>query len=185
MLLSRLRQALEPDLPKNAPSRFIQFRDGRYFFNFGAKYRADTEDFDFHLKESRQLQGPARIEHLHKALELYTGRYLTDLPGEHWVTGTQEHFHLQAMKAFDEVMAHHADAQDFEAALVWADRCLAIDPCAESAHQVKMQALHQQGNRQGAIRHFQQMEQVLAKELGIGPGEESRTLYERILAGSL
>lgn len=183
MLLSRLRQALEPDLPRNSPSRFIQFRDGRYYFNFGARYRADTEDFDFHLKEARQQQGQARIDHLQRALDLYTGRYLADLPGEHWVTAIQEHYHLQAMRAYDEVMNHHAGVGDLEAALAWADRCLAVDPCAESAHQTKIRALHLQGNRQGAIRHFQQMEQVLARELGIEPGEDSRALYEEILQG--
>jgi len=185
MLLSRLRQALEPDLGKNAPSRYIQFRDGRYYFNFGAKYRLDTEDFEFELKEARQHEGAARAEHLERALSRYAGRYLADLPGEHWVTSTQEHFHLQAMKAFDELLALRLAERNFEAAATWSDRCLAVDSCAESAHRTKMRALFELGNRQDAIRHFQQMERILDKELGIAPGEDSRNLYEAILAGSL
>jgi len=183
MLLSRLRQALEPDLAKNAPSRFIQFRDGRYSFNFGSKYRVDTEDFEFRLREAKQATGGARVAITEKALESYSGRYLADLPGEVWVTGAQEHFHLQAMRAYDDVLAHYLDARDHEAVMHWADRCLRLDPCAESAHQAKMKALLSLGNRQGAIRHFQQMEQVLARELGIEPADDTRELYERILAG--
>lgn len=180
MLLSRLRQALEPELARNGSSSYVQFRDGRYFFNFGARYRIDTEDFDFHLAQAESAEGSDRIAHLERALALYRGRYLADLPGPHWVGATAEHFHARALTAFEDVTAHHLDGGDPEAALTWADRGLAIDPCAETLHQAKMRALARMGNRPGALRHYEAMALVLEKELGVAPDRASQALLREL-----
>jgi len=187
MIISRLRQALEPDLAKNAPSRFIQWRDGRYFFNFGAPYELDVQEFEFHLEQSKAggLSEEQAIKELARALLLYRGRYLKDMDESLWVQSVQEHFHQRALDAFQRVIVHHADRTDHQAVMEWADRTLAVDSCAEFAHQAKMLALHQLGNRQGAIRHFQQLEEVLQQELGVDPAPESRRLYEQILSGKM
>lgn len=187
MIISRLRQALEPDLAKNAPSRFIQWRDGRYFFNFGAPYQLDVQEFEFHLEQARAdgSSTDQAISELARALALYRGRYLKDMDESLWVQSVQEHFHQRALAAFQRVIAHHAEHGDHQAAMEWADRVLLVDSCAEFAHQAKMLALHQLGNRQGAIRHFQQLEEVLQQELGVDPAPESRRLYERIASGKL
>lgn len=187
MIISRLRQALEPDLAKNAPSRYIQWRDGRYFFNFGAPYEFDVQEFEFRLDQAKAdgLTTDQAVEELGRALVLYRGRYLKDMDETLWVQSVQEHFHQRALAAFQRVIAHHAERGDHQAAMEWADRALSVDSCAEFAHQAKMLALHQLGNRQGAIRHFQQLEEVLSQELGVDPAPESRQLYERILSGHM
>lgn len=187
MIISRLRQALEPDLAKNAPSRFIQWRDGRYFFNFGAPYRLDVQEFEFHLEQAKAdgLSAVQQIEELSRALGLYRGRYLKDMDESLWVQSVQEHFHQRALAAFQRVIAFHAEKGDHQQAMDWADRTIAVDSCAEFAHQAKMRALHQLGNRQGAIRHFQQLEELLQQELGVDPAPDSRRLYEQIVSGKV
>lgn len=187
MIISRLRQALEPDLAKNAPSRFIQWRDGRYFFNFAAPYDLDVQGFEFHLEQAKAdgLSSEQQIEELAHALRLYRGRYLKDMDESLWVQSVQEHFHQRALGAFQRVVAHYGERADHQVAMEWADRALLVDSCAEFAHQAKMLALHHLGNRQGAIRHFQQLEEVLQQELGVDPAPESRRLYELIASGKL
>ncbi|MBO9539336.1 tetratricopeptide repeat protein [bacterium] len=186
MIISRLRQALEPDLAKNAPSRYIQWREGKYFFNFGAPYALDVQEFAYHLDQAKDvaLSAAQQTQALEKALELYRGRFLADLDESLWVQSTQEHFHQRALAAFQRLLTVHEDAAAFETVLVWADRALAVDPCAEFAHRAKMTALHRLGNRQGAVRHYQQMEAILSQELGVAPDPESKAVYAQILAGS-
>lgn len=186
MIISRLRQALEPDLAKNAPSRYIQWREGRYFFNFGAPYELDVQVFEYHLEQSQatDLDAAQQLAELEQALSLYRGRYLKDLGESLWAQSMQEHYHQRALAAFQRVIVMGDAAAQPETVLRWADRALEADNCAEFAHRAKMQALAKLGNRQGAIRHFQQLSDVLDRELGVTPAPESRALYERILAGA-
>lgn len=187
MLISRLRQALEPDLAKNAPSRFVQWREGRYWFNFDAHYTLDTEEFAYHLDQAKQdgLTADERLSWLGKAVDRYRGRYMNDLAnsGAIWLIGIQEHFHQLAMSAFATLFDAHLAAGRHEEALARAEQCLAIDRCAEVAHQAKMRALLALGNRSGALRHYQQLTDILAQDLGITPDASSRRLFEQIQAG--
>lgn len=186
MIISRLRQALESDLAKNAPSRYVQWNDGRYYFNFGAPYQLDVQEFEFHLQQAKAdgMTAKQQIVELEKALELYRGRYLRDLDESLWVQSTQEHFHQRALAGFQRILELHEEAGDAESMLGWADKGIAIDNCAEFAHRAKMKALMQLGNRQGALRHFQQLKEILDLELGVSPSAESQRLYEQIMAGA-
>lgn len=185
MIISRLRQALEPALAKNAPSRYIQWRDGRYFFNFGAPYALDVQEFEYHLEQAKDasLSPEQQTAALEKALDLYRGRFLADLDESLWVQSTQEHFHQRSLAAFQRLLSLHEASGALETMLTWADRALAADPCAEFAHRAKMTALHRLGNRQGAVRHYQQMETILSQELGVTPAPASKDLYAQILSG--
>ena len=187
MLISRLRQALEPDLAKNAPSRFVQWREGRYWFNFDAHYTLDTEEFAYHLEQAKAkgIAPEERLACLGRAVDLYRGRYMNDLAnaGAIWLIGVQEHLHQQAMAAFGVLFEELLDAGRHEEALGRAEQCLAVDRCAETAHQVKMRALLALGNRPGALRHYQQLVEILEQDLGIVPDAASRRLYETIQAG--
>lgn len=187
MLISRLRQALEPDLAKNAPSRFVQWREGRYWFNFDAHYTLDTEEFTYHLEQSKRegISADERLDWLGKALDGYRGRYMNDLAnaGALWLIGVQEHLHQQAMSAFGTLFEELLGAGRLEEALQRIEQCLAVDRCAEFAHQAKMRALLAMGNRSGALRHYQQLTDILDQDLGIAPDAASRRLFEQIQAG--
>jgi ATP/maltotriose-dependent transcriptional regulator MalT/DNA-binding SARP family transcriptional activator len=187
MLISRLRQALEPDLAKNAPSRFVQWRDGRYWFNFDAHYALDTEEFAYHLLQARAdgLSVEDRLTWLGKAVDLYRGRYMNDLgsSGALWLIGVQEHLHQQAMAAYGTLFEYLVGCGRHEEALARAEQCLSVDRCAEFAHQAKMRALLALGNRSGALRHYQQLLDILDHDLGIAPDATSRRLFEQIQAG--
>ncbi|MBU6429030.1 MAG: bacterial transcriptional activator domain-containing protein, partial [Cyanobacteria bacterium REEB65] len=108
----------------------------------------------------------------------YRGRYLADLPAAPWIVSTQEHFHSRALSAFEEVCAYHLDTGDPETALHWADRALTLDTCAETLHQAKMRALVRLGNRKGAMRQYEQLVEILEKELGVPPDRSSQELLK-------
>lgn len=188
MLISRLRQALEPELAKNAPSRFVQWREGRYWFNFDANYTLDTDEFTYRLEQAK-LEGITADERhswLGKAVDAYRGRYMNDLAnaGALWLIGMQEHLHQQALAAYGMLFEQLLALERYDEALSRAEQCLAVDRCAEPAHQTKMRALLALGNRSGALRHYQQLTEILDQDLGIAPDTTSKRLYEQIQAGT-
>lgn len=187
MLISRLRQALEPDLVKNAPSRYVLWREGRYAFNFDSNTLLDADEFTYRLNQSKVegLGEEARLDWLGRAVDAYRGRYMRDLAssGALWLIGVQEHYHQLAMTAFAMLCDKLLGQDRFEEALSRAEQCLAADRCSEAAHQAKMRALVGLGNRSAALRHYQQMREILDQDLGLVPDDSSRRLLEQIQAG--
>jgi two-component SAPR family response regulator len=186
VLLSRLRYALEPDLDKQTPSRFIQFLDGRYTFNFAVPYTLDTQEFHYHLKRGADtaLELAERRRHWHQALGIYQGMYLAELAADcPWLTVEQERYrrlaqdvHTAVLKSY---LAEGADALALDAA----EANLAFDACSEFAHQVKMSCLARLGQRESALRHYTIMKQAFERELGSPPSHASQTLYRQISEG--
>ncbi len=64
-----------------------------------------------------------------------------------------------------------------------ASRILARDELNETAWRIRMTALARAGERPQAIRLYQQLSQLVARELDTEPDEETRELYEAIQAG--
>lgn len=186
VLLSRLRYALEPDLDKQTPSRFIQFLDGRYTFNFAVPYTLDTQEFHYHLKRGADtaLELAERRRHWHQALAIYQGMYLAELAADcPWLTVEQERYRRMAQDVHTAVLksylAEGADALALDAA----EANLAFDACSEFAHQVKMSCLARLGQRESALRHYTIMKQAFERELGSPPSHASQTLYRQISEG--
>lgn len=185
VLISRLRQALEPGLDKTQTSRFVRFVGGRYVFNFDIAYWWDVREFEYHLGRGRDAGLPAeeRGEALRRAVELYTGPHLAEFQLEAWCQVESEHYRRKVEGAFELLLAEAGRAGRHDQQLELAERHLALDATSERAHQAKIAALAGLGHRDAALRHYQTMEQILAKELGLKPSEDTVALHRRILAG--
>ncbi|MDN5857439.1 MAG: AAA family ATPase [Pseudonocardia sp.] len=91
-------------------------------------------------------------------------------------------------RRYEQWTAAHRDELDrvrldlYRRAQRWAD-VLAREPTDEAAHLALMRECADRGNRHGAIRQFQRLRSVLARELGVGPGQEATELYRRVVAG--
>lgn len=186
VLISRLRHALEPDLDKQTPSRFVHFVDGRYTFNFALPFQLDTQDFEYHLKlgADAALGLEDRRRHWKSALATYDGPYLAELTADGpWLTIERERFHRLAQEAHTALVRSYLDAKDDHGALEAAEANLAFDSCCEFAHQVKMGCLARLGQREQALRHYQIMKQVFERELGGPPSAASEALFQTISQG--
>ena len=71
--------------------------------------------------------------------------------------------------------------QDREAGDLY-QKVLALDPCRESAARELMRLALCGGDRATAVAHYRHLEEVLRRELGIRPGEETRRLYDEARA---
>ncbi len=74
---------------------------------------------------------------------------------------------------------------DYESAIGYARRWLALDPLQEAAHRQLMSLFWQSGQRAAALRQYENCREVLCDELGVEPSEETRELYQKIRASTL
>jgi LuxR family maltose regulon positive regulatory protein len=187
VLLSRLRHALEPELGKGTPSRFVLFVDGRYMFNFALPYTMDTEELNYQLRlgSDERLPVEARMRHWRQAITLYGGPFMADLAADSpWLAIERERYHRLIQEAHTALIRACLAGGDWLGGLDAAESNLAFDACSEQAHQVKMRILAQLGRREQALRHFQVMRQVLQRELGVLPSAASESLHAAIAQGT-
>ncbi|MFP5504273.1 MAG: BTAD domain-containing putative transcriptional regulator, partial [Candidatus Sericytochromatia bacterium] len=186
MLISRLRQALEPELGKHQPSRFILLQDGRYSFNFGLNYVFDAEEFLYLCQQARDphIKPEEQLAALKKALDLYRGPFLPHCDDE-WCLIERERFRLLANEGYRLLFKAFLDRQDYRETLRLAEQAIKQDFLNEEAHRVKLIALAHQGKREEALKHFKRTDQHLTKRFGLSPGEELTSTFQAIMRGQL
>ncbi len=133
----------------------------------------------------------AEIEELSKAVNLYRGDFLTGFtvadtaPFEDWQFQQAEYFRREYAEALEKLVDAHAQAGEYDSALPYARRWLALDQLNEFAQRATMRLLAGMGDRTGAIRQYETCARSLKDELGIDPQPETTALYEAILHGEI
>jgi DNA-binding SARP family transcriptional activator len=69
-----------------------------------------------------------------------------------------------------------------ERALAACQRALDYDPTFESAYSLSMQIYHRMGDRASIIRTYQACQDVLQRQLGFPPSNDTEQLYRRLIA---
>lgn len=184
MLVSRLRQTLEPDAPKHQSSRYVLLEDGRYRFNPAVRTRCDAEDFLAHLAQARAEARPAaaRLASLQQALALYRGPFLAGCE-DAWAQAERERFRRLAGEAAGALCETLLAQNDPTGALQWAERALKQDFLNMAAHEAKLRALARLGRREEVLRHFKRAEAHWLKKYAVGPSDALVSTYQGILRG--
>jgi DNA-binding SARP family transcriptional activator len=174
----RLRRAL-------GGKDWIVFEKGRYAFNRSLAYSFDVEDFEEHLSEARRLRLESTeqtIRHLQKVVDLYRGDFLEDSAEGEWATERQEELSREYKEAllllgrllFDQ--GRHAEAAEAYR------KAIAHDELVEEAHRELMRCQAALGERGRAIRHYEELVELLDEQLGTSPAPETRALHELLRA---
>ena len=177
--LYRLRQAL-------GAKEWVIFEKGRYSFNRSLPYFFDVEAFEESLSEARRVQGEApeqAIGHLQKATELYGGDFLEDFSYSEWVMERQQ----ELWRAYQEALLIlggllYGQERHAEAAEAYR-KAIAHDGFMEEAHRGLMRSQAALGERGRALRHYEELVEMLYQQLGAAPAPETSSLYERLRAG--
>lgn len=180
MIISRLRQALEPH-PHGTASRYVLLQGGRYVFNFEAEGFVDTLEFERLVARAKVETHDRRVATLRSAIALYRGPYLPELTETDWVEREAERLRVRCREAFELLFAElsHDPLELLDAS----ERSLSLDMLHEEAHVAKLSALMAMGRRDAALRHYAQVEHVFEKELGLPPGEALQQLSRTLVAG--
>jgi len=128
---------------------------------------------------------------LERAAILYKGDLLdglgVDEPAfEEWRTVERERLRELALEGLAKLLREQTRHADPAPALRTALRILGLDPLQEAVHRALMHLLVRQGRRAAALQQYQVCVELLRRELGAEPEEETRELYRDILrtAGS-
>ena len=123
------------------------------------------------------------------ALKLYQkdfleGFYLRGARGfEEWQVVERERIRLAALDGFISLVNHQIEEANYRKGIYYARRVLELEPLMEVGHQQLMRLLALSGRSSEALVQFETCRQVLEKELGVEPSEETIGLYESLRKG--
>ena len=123
------------------------------------------------------------------ALNLYQKDFLAGfflrgaLRFEEWQVVERERIRLVTLDGFISLVQHHLEEGNYRKGIHFARRALELEPLMEIVHQQLMRLLALSGRSSEALIQYKACRQVLEKELGVEPSEETKVLYENLLKG--
>lgn len=155
----------------------------------------DVTEFQRLLKKGQaaDVQGDlsAARSHLTKAAELFRGEFLSSFyvkdstAFEDWQLMMQESLHRQQASTLQRLVEIHEVWSQYEQAIDYGRRWLALDPLEERVHRQLMRLYNLAGQRSEALRQYDKCRLVLERELGEKPEEETERLREHIASRKL
>jgi DNA-binding SARP family transcriptional activator len=122
------------------------------------------------------------------AVELYrddflAGFTLPDSPAfDEWQRYQTQGLQDELGSALERLARCHSAGGEYETAIAYAQRWLALDPLRETTHRGLMTLYAQAGRRTAALRQYRECVRVLEGELGVPPSAETTGLYEHLQA---
>jgi DNA-binding SARP family transcriptional activator/predicted ATPase len=128
------------------------------------------------------------VQRLAQAVKLYRGEFLQGFSVssalfEQWMVVERERLHEQALAALGTLADYYEEHEQYEQAIAYARRQVALEPWRESAHRQWIRALALSGQREAALFRYKECRSVLKQELGVEPSPETKALYDRIARG--
>jgi predicted ATPase/DNA-binding SARP family transcriptional activator len=123
---------------------------------------------------------------LAEAVELYcddflAGFTLRDSPAfDEWQFFQSESLRGGMASALERLMHGHRERGEYQPAIAYARRWLALDPLHEPAHRCLMRLYARSDQRAAALRQYAECERILQEELGVSPEDETTQLYQAI-----
>jgi DNA-binding SARP family transcriptional activator len=123
---------------------------------------------------------------LTEAVALYnddfmTGFTLRDSPEfDEWQFFQSEALRDELARALERLARWHGIQEEYDRAIAYARRWLALDPLQEAVHRRLMVLYAGSGQRNAALRQYGECERLLNEELGVPPEEETTALYETL-----
>ena len=97
-----------------------------------------------------------------------------------WQFFQSETFRRELGSLLERLVQGYSDQGNFETAINYAQRWLLLDALHEPAHRQLMQLYALFGQRNAALRQYQECVRILDKELGVPPLEETSRLFREI-----
>ena len=125
---------------------------------------------------------------LTEAIELYSDDFLAgftlrDCPEfDDWQFFQAESLRQELAQALERLVQGCDHQDNYDTAIPYARRWVALDPLYEPAQRQLIQLYDQAGQPAAALRQFEEYAAHLEEELGLPPEEETTTLYEAIKA---
>ncbi len=182
--LTNLRQVIDD---KNAKPAYLNITRQSIRFNQKSDFYSDVRAFTNLIKGEKGYAPDNKA--LEEAILLYRGDFLEgfSIPDsilfEEWALITREAFRDQAIRALHKLAEYYQQKEAYEPALQFAKRQIELDPYQEAAHQQVIWVLANSGQRNEALRHYEEYRQLLVTDLGVEPLEQTQGMYEKLVKG--
>jgi len=144
-------------------------------------------DTEFRDLESQIVLSPRNYQRVRYVLDLYRGEFLAgfSVPNapefEEWLLLARERLFLLLLRALTNLIQKFIALRKQEEAIAACQRLLTLDPLQEDVHRLLMRLYWENGQRSQALRQYRVCRDILQRELGISPMEETQKLFQHIL----
>lgn len=176
-----LRDKLEPDRPKRAPSSFIVAVQGGYAVD-RRRVQIDADDFEESAKKGidaarrgATAEAEAALSH---ALELYRGDFLSDEPYAEWAYAERDRLRgltTQCLRLLATILAKRDDIDGAAAVL---EQLAELEPYDAEVHRQLLTAWLRLGRRTEAARRYTSFRMRMLREFGEEPDFELADLTQ-------
>lgn len=189
MAISRLRKALEPELPEPAASRYVVHEGPYYRFNTELPHWVDLDEFREHLERGKSAyqneQLDSALVELQQADKLYQGDYLEDLGSDDWLVYDRDRIRQEFFESLLLLSKCYEKKEKFDIGANYCERILRQESYNEPAHVQLIRCYAKLGRRDDAVRQYHRLKDALRKELNVTPMPETEALYLQVIDGAV
>lgn len=154
-----------------------------------AEFRKNLREFRSHQHDSDHTC-PVCFPLLHQAAQLYQGDFLAGYSPRQadgfviWRAQLGDLLHQEYLFILDRLVKGLYQQGQYDRALHFTQRWLAVDPHNEEAHSMSIRCYANLNQRGKAIAHYRAYKRLLEQKLDTPPSKEITALYKHILKGS-
>ena len=164
---------------------WVVYSAGHYRFDRTRPHDCDVTTFEDALIAARRARpAEAALPELQKAVGAYGGDFLDGMSAGEWALVRRD----ELRRAFESALLatgrlqtaagrHQAAASAFR-------RAVAHEPLNETAHRELMSSWARLGETARAIRHYEELTELLREQVGVPPAAETTALYRKLMAAS-
>jgi TolB-like protein/DNA-binding SARP family transcriptional activator len=158
------------------------------FITEGDRIGLNAEAVDADVSAFERLVTSGDADELARGCALYRGDLLEDVSVrdegyEEWLLVERQRLHGVALRALARLLSHQEQSRDSDGTESTAQRLLQLEPANEQAHRALMRLYAEQGQRDVALRQYQECRAALKRELNAEPGAETEELHRALLEG--
>jgi predicted ATPase/DNA-binding SARP family transcriptional activator len=163
---------------------WVTYADGRYSFNSERDHECDVTTFEQALAAARRAKpAEAALPELQRAIAAYGGDFLAGMPCGEWAEARRDELARSFESALLAAGRLQLGAGRLQAAAAAFRRAVSHEPLNETAHRELMSCWARMGETARAVRHYQELAEMLRAQVGVPPAAETTALYRK-LAGA-
>ncbi len=160
---------------------WILYSDGRYSFNSEREHDCDVSTFEQALAAARRASPQAAaLPDLQRALAAYGGEFLAGMSAGEWAHARRDELARSFESALLATGRMHMAAGRFQPAAAAFRRAVSHEPLNETAHRELMTCWAQLGETARAVRHYEDLADLLHRQVGVSPAAETTALYKHL-----
>jgi two-component SAPR family response regulator len=164
---------------------WVVYANGHYRFDRSRPHECDVTEFEDALLAARRARpAEAALPHLQRAIGAYGGDFLDGMSAGEWALVRRDELRRAFESALLAAGRMQTTAGRHQAAVALFRRAVAHEPLNETAHRELMSCWARLGETARAVRHYEELTELLREQVGVPPAEETTALYRRLTATS-